>query len=797
MKQKSQQSPSRYRWCATLGLCAVLAAATPAVCLAAEVGPTEGSSAGGESAIDVSGQDKMATLVITDSETTAPTPTIPSTTPAVVPVATDMTLAAAPTTADTADGTDTSAGAEGQDAAGGDSTGTTDAADGTETGDATGSTDTTNTPSEDTDPDEKDDSQDSGSGEDPTDDAGGQVETPKGAVYIDGRWYYYDDEGNRVTGWKQWDDKTWSYYDPDGAAATGWRKVGGKWYYLDPDTLLASSNSEKKIEGKTYSFDDSCAMVTGWRKWGVEERVIGEIDWSWADASGVEVTGWKQLNGTWYYFDLDTLRAIEDGGTKVGGKWYAFDKSCAMVTGWRKWAGNTWSWHDASGAAATGWKKINGKWYFFDPNAGINGDLPLAVPNTEVKGKDKTYAFDKNCAMLIGWHKWSDGWSWSGTDGAVRSGWQKINKKWYYLRPETYRAAENTEVEIKGKTYSFDSSCAMRTSWYKWSDGWSYAGTDGVEKSGWLLLGNTWYYLEPDTLRAATGRYEVSEGKSYYFQSDCSLATRKWLQLKGDDGPTWADCNGLLTTVSGASLDSSGKLKDANPGWLRLGAEWAFIKSDGTAQTGWKAVSSSGKTDWYYLEPATGVTVEGFVKIGDAYYNFEPKSQIMQTGWQTVGTHRYYFDPTTGKAATSSRKIDGVTHYFDSNGREFTALQLKLIQAAKRTPTTPPGYCSEWITNVFRNAGIATFFGDACDQYRWFCNSSDRSELRAGMIVAVSKHSNTYLGRIYGHVCLYIGDGKIMDSIGRVRTMDLQPWLDHYGNMVTPKWGWGGNVALA
>ena len=267
MKQKSQQGPSRYRWCATLGLCAVLAAATPAVCLAAEVGPTEGSSAGGESAIDVSGQDKMATLVITDSETTAPTPTIPSTTPAVVPVATDMTLAAAPTTADTADGTDTSAGAEGQDAAGGDSTGTTDAADGTETGDATGSTDTTNTPSEDTDPDEKDDSQDSGSGEDPTDDAGGQVETPKGAVYIDGRWYYYDDEGNRVTGWKQWDDKTWSYYDPDGAAATGWRKVGGKWYYLDPDTLLASSNSEKKIEGKTYSFDDSCAMVTGWRKW--------------------------------------------------------------------------------------------------------------------------------------------------------------------------------------------------------------------------------------------------------------------------------------------------------------------------------------------------------------------------------------------------------------------------------------------------------------------------------------------------------------------------------------------------
>ena len=208
--------------------------------------------------------------------------------------------------------------------------------------------------------------------------------------------------------------------------------------------------------------------------------------------------------------------------------------------------------------------------------------------------------------------------------------------------------------------------------------------------------------------------------------------------------------------------------------------------------TQWMTVGSNR----YWFMKKTGVAAEGVVLI-DGYRYFSPTTQAMETGWKTVGSHTYYFDPSTGKAATSSRKVDGKMHYFDTNGWEFTALQLKLIQAAKKTPTTPAGYCSEWISNVFRNAGIASFDGDACDQYKWYCRSSNRSELRVGMIVAVSKHSNTRLGRIYGHVCLYIGDGKIMDSIGRVRTMNLQPWLNHYGNMVTPKWGWGGDVALA
>ena len=65
------------------------------------------------------------------------------------------------------------------------------------------------------------------------------------------------------------------------------------------------------------------------------------------------------------------------------------------------------------------------------------------------------------------------------------------------------------------------------------------------------------------------------------------------------------------------------------------------------------------------------------------------------------------------------------------------------------------------------------------------------------MVIAVPSHSHTYLGNIYGHVCIYVGDNKIMDNVGGIRTMDLNTWLNYYGTTYQPKWGWYNNVPLA
>lgn len=125
-----------------------------------------------------------------------------------------------------------------------------------------------------------------------------------------------------------------------------------------------------------------------------------------------------------------------------------------------------------------------------------------------------------------------------------------------------------------------------------------------------------------------------------------------------------------------------------------------------------------------------------------------------------------------------------------------TPWQSRAVSAAHSTPSTAGGLCALWVSNVFRNAGIGSWNGDARDLYSWYCHSNDLTALRPGMIVAVSSHSHTWAGSIWGHVCVYIGNGMIMDSVGQKRTMALSDWAAWYGDRVTVRWGWMGNRAL-
>lgn len=119
-----------------------------------------------------------------------------------------------------------------------------------------------------------------------------------------------------------------------------------------------------------------------------------------------------------------------------------------------------------------------------------------------------------------------------------------------------------------------------------------------------------------------------------------------------------------------------------------------------------------------------------------------------------------------------------------------------VVNACYSTPSPGAGYCAAWVTYVFQNAGIGSFYGNACDMYASWCYSSDMGSIQPGMIVAVSSHSATAAGRIYGHVGIYIGGGTVMDNIGYIRSIDLGSWVSFYGDIVTPRWGWLGGVAL-
>jgi len=117
-------------------------------------------------------------------------------------------------------------------------------------------------------------------------------------------------------------------------------------------------------------------------------------------------------------------------------------------------------------------------------------------------------------------------------------------------------------------------------------------------------------------------------------------------------------------------------------------------------------------------------------------------------------------------------------------GQDYEAssdVQKKIVDACYITPSPGKGWCAMWVSQVYQNAGLGYIGGNACDLYRRYAFTSDTSKLKVGMLVMVeSSSSGTQAGLTYGHVGIYIGDGKVMDNVGKVRITTLDNWIKTY-----------------
>ena len=124
--------------------------------------------------------------------------------------------------------------------------------------------------------------------------------------------------------------------------------------------------------------------------------------------------------------------------------------------------------------------------------------------------------------------------------------------------------------------------------------------------------------------------------------------------------------------------------------------------------------------------------------------------------------------------------------------------QQAVVNACYSTPSPGQNWCAAWVTNVFRNAGVGYFGGNACDMFNAWCYSSDRSALQVGMIVADSSHSGTGApGLIYGHVGIYVGGGIVMSNEGAITSKSLDSFISFYGTGSGVRWGWLGGIVLS
>lgn len=75
------------------------------------------------------------------------------------------------------------------------------------------------------------------------------------------------------------------------------------------------------------------------------------------------------------------------------------------------------------------------------------------------------------------WIRKNNAWYWIGEDGYMKTGWNLISEKWYYLTP------------VSGE---------MKTGWIADGGNWYYADETGARVTGWIKTGEKWYYLNAD-----------------------------------------------------------------------------------------------------------------------------------------------------------------------------------------------------------------------------------------------------------------------------------------------------------
>ena len=278
--------------------------------------------------------------------------------------------------------------------------------------------------------------------------------------------------------------------------------------------------------------------------------------------------GWVEEDGTWYYYDKDGNK-VEDTWKKSGDNWFWLDSELGGAMATDKLVdddGDTY-YVDGNGVMVTNtWVKVVNEdqddeddpaeyHYYYMQKSGKAYKAGDNSNSTKFKTIDgKKYAFDTDGKMLYGWitsdselSTGDDGWkdatyylgSWE--DGALKTGWQKINvyddedgkddnyDYWFNFKSNGEKRADKTDWKSNGKYYSFDSRGVMVYEWVLTS------GSTASSVSNWR------YYNSPeDGARQTKGWFKVvaasSENDNTFDESqtdsfasdDANSETERW-----------------------------------------------------------------------------------------------------------------------------------------------------------------------------------------------------------------------------------------------------------------------------
>lgn len=432
------------------------------------------------------------------------------------------------------------------------------------------------------------------------------------------------------------------------------------------------------------------------------------------------------------------MTVLAEGWSGSGNSWVYYDQYGNKVYNeWRKGGDNQWRYLNGEGQMATDawvdseyyvnsdgimlmdqWLKLAGEdgeyeWYYFTSSGKM-------ITDNWKKIDDKWYHFDSSGRVEMGWIL--DDMYYTGTDGVMRTGWQKLippddydeelshvtpgfgsgtgsygddGEYWFYFgsngkkyTPSEDSAGDYGTRKIDGIYYCFNEQGAMQTGWRKVRsdtdtiEDYMYFGEDGKAKIGW-------YSIEPpEDLDGYEGDVEW-----FYFTNSGKPRCSETERLEAQDlvklnGKTYL-FNHLGNPVYGLKKVYTGSGED----------DWTTFyfgdKSKSCAQKGKMKVEEDdgNRTEFYFSDNGRGVT-----GVKDGYLYYKGKLQTATDGQKYVcykvdGGN--YVVNSSGKVmkGTTVKNSDGVKFTTSSSGTLVKADDDTDIDSYITEPTEP--YCNE------------------------------------------------------------------------------------------------------
>ena len=559
---------------------------------------------------------------------------------------------------------------------------------------------------------------------------------------VDGNGKRYFVNGKYVNGYVN------KLFYENGKLANWWYDDGTAWYFF---------KEGKKHNGKAVDGNGEMQFVNG----KYANTYIDEIFYR----EGKIANWWCDDGSAWYFFQNGkkyTGYGIDLSGKKyfVDGKYANGEYEGILYKEGLKSEGQTYIneiYYDENKLPANGWYDDGSAWYFFRDGKKFTGKA--VDDNGEMQFVNGKYANTYIDEIFY-------------REGKIANWWCDDGSAWYFF--QNGKKYTGYGIDLSGKKYFVDG---------KYANG-EYEGIlykEGLKSKGQTYIKGIYY---DENKLPANGWYD--DGSTWYFFRDGKKLTGKAVDGNGEmqfANGKYANC--YIDEI----FYREGKIANW---WYDDGSAWYFFK-DGKKFTG-HGIDGNGKRYFVEGKYANGIYEEklykeGLESNGKTYINgiYYDENKLPANGWYDDGYDWFFFrdgKKHTGKAVDGNGEMDFVNGKYKNNRKYYMAseeVQMRILNAAYNTSSPGRNLCAKWVSRVYQNAGLGYLGGNANDMYRNYTFTSDIGKLKIGMIVAVeSSSSGSRMGRIYGHVGIYIGDGKVMESVGYKRVITLDNWISTY-----------------